>query len=532
MPMKPTDPLKGKSRGTAAQVIAWGDTFGMKRRAFTVAYLNEGELLCNAEGYDFSIWASQAAHETGDPNRGLGFLSAIWEGKGVPAGLGVTDWADESIPFPNTVEGGKRAARAHFVHYMLYSEGPEAVEASSVAEYIPLDYRWNNAIRAGYAGRCRVLDDLSSRWATTRDYGRLICERSMAIWPKLPDAQAAPVEGGTMPGANVLLIAGHRNNGGGNPEEASLTDDLAMAYRDALRAEGHTVAWYQDGLDGDSDPDYANQGLDGVSMGALNWGKRQAGDNLVILDLHFESGGQAAGMFCIVPDKTGLITYAPVAQEPGDVLANMQHDLKLARLLNDRITKATGLTKRTGWIIEPGIMDEHQTGVGGQGYRLATFAYTSPLYTRAIRLVVEHGALDNAGDRAIIFKSGFFAKVGKAAAAAITEMFPTVTVPSTPEEPIEEEPEYPVPTDPKVNYPEGMDRELAGRWFGRVLSGSKVYEYTEGMPISSTWLAAGDYSPIVGYEKYGTREYWRFASGLVIWRPNASATVRVLGGVA
>lgn len=533
MPMRPSDPILGRSRGTAGELMGWLDSFGLiseigaERYLYTLEYIDELERLSNLLGLDFAIVAAQAANETGDPNRGLAFLSRKWVEDGVPAGLGVTDSADLSQPFTR----GADAARAHIVHLALYVMGAQAVQSSPAGEYVELDYRWQIAIDKGMSGAAKTIADLSGRWATQADYAERICARSVAIWPNLPDARAG--EGGErMPGAKVLLIAGHRNTSGGNAEEKSLTDDLARAYFQAITAAGHECSWLERDVDGDNLADAHAGGLDSVGLTALKWGRDTPGDNLVILDLHFESGGGASGCFAIVADKNGLRTYAPVPQEPGDVLANMGLDLKLGRLITRGIRDSAGIPLRAGWLLEPGIMLEKQSGVGGQGYRLATFAYTSPLYMRCARLIIEHGALDSAADRARIFADGFFESVATAAAEAITAVYGAPAIepgePETPGDPTYE----PDPPRPVIEYPEGLDKALAGRWFGEIKQGGKTYRYSEGMPVSSTWLEMGDYSPLVAVEQFGEREYFRFAGGLILWRPNANSPIRKLGAAA
>jgi hypothetical protein len=219
----------------------------------------------------------------------------------------------------------------------------------------------------------------------------------------------------------VLLIAGHRSYGdAGNPVEKNMTDDLARAYKTALTAAGYTVTWLQE-ADGDGDPDDTVGGLDTVSAKAGAWCAKQA--NGVLLDLHFEGTAPSVrGCFAIIPDVTGLRTGAPVAQNPNDTWNANFLDRDLGGEIVQNLHEMTGLPLRTG-IREPGLMDESQTGVGGQGYRLATFAYTSPYRATVVRLVVEHGAHTNAQDRAIITAPGFFAKCGTAAVAALNAVY-------------------------------------------------------------------------------------------------------------
>jgi hypothetical protein len=234
-------------------------------------------------------------------------------------------------------------------------------------------------------------------------------------WGVTPKEKSMPTK------PTVLLIAGHRSHGdAGNPVEKDMTDDLARAYKTALTAAGYSVTWLQE-TDGDTDPDDTVGGLDTVSSKAGQWCAKQT--NGVLLDLHFEGTAPSVrGCFSIIPDRTGLVTGAPAVQHAADTWENNVRDRELGRAIVTNLNALTGLPLRTG-IREPGLMDESQTGVGGQGYRLATFAYTSPSCEKVVRLVVEHGAHTNAQDRAIINAPGFFAKCGAAGVAALNAVY-------------------------------------------------------------------------------------------------------------
>jgi len=68
-------------------------------------------------------------------------------------------------------------------------------------------------------------------------------------------------------------------------------------------------------------------------------------------------------------------------------------------------------------------MDEDETGVGEDGFRLGMFAYTSPHRAKAVRLVVEHGNLSHQQDTAIINRPDFTERCAAAAVDAFTEVF-------------------------------------------------------------------------------------------------------------
>jgi hypothetical protein len=87
----------------------------------------------------------------------------------------------------------------------------------------------------------------------------------------------------------------------------------------------------------------------------------------------------------------------------------------------------------------------------------------------------------------------------------------------------------PMPT----NFPAGLDKDLAAKWFGEVKVGKTVYKFDPNGPVSQLWLASGiatgAWPKLTTYSKFDTREYWTFANALVLWRPNTQAPVRVLG---
>lgn len=75
-----------------------------------------------------------------------------------------------------------------------------------------------------------------------------------------------------------------------------------------------------------------------------------------------------------------------------------------------------------------------------------------------------------------------------------------------------------------IKYPEGLDKEIAGLLFGP--------KFDEKGPVSQLWLAeggkSGRYPRLANDQRFGTRRYWIFEDGWVVWRPNDTAPVRVL----
>lgn len=178
----------------------------------------------------------------------------------------------------------------------------------------------------------------------------------------------------------VILTAGHRNRtNGGAPGEMARTPKFARAYRDALRAAGHTVFYVQE-MDG-GDPDTFAGTLTALTAKVRAIAAGVPGDRLVMLDLHLEEGDAPRGAFTIVPDD-------PTGRSD-DLWKNNADAVRLGHLVADRIAARTGLALRMAK--EPGVMSERQTGVGEDRKRLAMFGGTAALRARMTRLLVEHG---------------------------------------------------------------------------------------------------------------------------------------------
>lgn len=92
-------------------------------------------------------------------------------------------------------------------------------------------------------------------------------------------------------------------------------------------------------------------------------------------------------------------------------------------------------------------------------------------------------------------------------------------------------PSPPTPKPPVV-YPEGMDKDLATQWFGKVVVNGATFEYDPNGSVSRLWLSEGSktgvYPALVSVQTFGARTYWRFENALTIWRPNNTEVVRIL----
>src|SRR5690606_16552782 len=183
MPMRPTDRLIHPSRGNPAQAIAWARQAGPRRLDQVEAFIPAVSRLCALVGLDAAILVAHSAVETGDPVRGGGWRSPIWESRLNPSGLGVTDGGDLGYRFTSGVD----AARAHVVHHYLYAKGPVPPD-SPLAPYVGLDPRYH-AVPAAWRGSVRAIADLTGKWWTKSTGHQAVAERGNQIFPGLPDQQ-------------------------------------------------------------------------------------------------------------------------------------------------------------------------------------------------------------------------------------------------------------------------------------------------------------------------------------------------------
>lgn len=211
----------------------------------------------------------------------------------------------------------------------------------------------------------------------------------------------------------IIVVQGHRNTSGGNPEEAKRTPALANAITTALQRAGHDAFCLQT-ADGSTD-NWFHGSLDGVARRVV-WHHTQRPLDLM-LDIHLESDpANTPGVFAIVPDGDGLRTLTPY--KGSDSAATNLRDRRFATAITAEIARRTGLALRQRTVVAPGVMSEKQTHVGADlGWRLAMFAYTAPVRDRMARLVIECGNLG--ADRRIIDRPDFPEQVAAGVVAGI-----------------------------------------------------------------------------------------------------------------
>jgi hypothetical protein len=219
---------------------------------------------------------------------------------------------------------------------------------------------------------------------------------------------------------NVLLVMGHRNDDGGNQQEAARTPLIVEAADRELRRAGHTVHVLQreDGID--QDPNYTHSSLAYVADRCT--ALIQQHGIQVMIDAHFQGApNPVSGCFAIVPDGNNLSPRPNV----DDSKAANQRSVAFAQRLAQEVSNQTGI--RLLPLGEPGglgIMSETQTGVASQGFRLGMFWRTLPVRAQCAATVMEHG--DILADSGAINSPGFYDRVANAYVRAVNEFWPVV----------------------------------------------------------------------------------------------------------
>lgn len=436
--LRATDRILATRAGDPKTMLEHIDGPDAKDRAYVAA----AEKWHAIAGTDPFIGNVQWGHETGNPKTGAPAESIRWNRDLNPGGVAIPS---DSTVQPFTIKSGDEAARIHV--QCLYSMVTGHLHADvPVPEQLVewFDDVWLPKVNHPKFPTVETVDDLNIRytvdgeahatWAWDATYTDQLIAKAGVWYPDLHEQNdfTTPVEpgtGGTMTKPTIILTAGHRSdNDTGNPDEKNRTQYLAQAYQAAFQAAGYAVHYVQN-EDGDGRPDITSGGLDTVGQKTAAI-MRSIDGPIVDLDLHYE-GASARGVFAIVPDETGLVTAIAGGTPGDDTWGNNPLDVSLARAIAQEISKETGLTLRA--TTEPGVMSERATGVGIQGYRLATMAYSAFARDRAVRLVVEHGSLPTS-DRDIILTNDFTQKCAKAAVRAVNTIYKQSPVkPPTPE---------------------------------------------------------------------------------------------------
>lgn len=156
-------PIIGQSWGTPKHAVEVAIARGAKRPDFLRRYAENLWRDCATLGIRADVAWPQADVETGNRQTGIGFQSDRWVKEGNPAGLGVVDNLPDGTPVHTFTP--ETAARIHATHLAGYAGIAPPVE------WVEMDFRWKDMLRAGYYGVATTTDDLGGRWATGKDYG-------------------------------------------------------------------------------------------------------------------------------------------------------------------------------------------------------------------------------------------------------------------------------------------------------------------------------------------------------------------------
>lgn len=499
-------PILGPTLGDPDAIADWGIANGCPVGTRLRAYLREVYRIASLAGIKAHVVAGQSHLETG------GWTSSAFVLKGNPAGLGVESDADR---LTYDLTDPLLAARIHVVHLALYAMGTTL--PAVLTPYQPLDYRWDEAVLAGYAGKAPTLDGLTMRWAIDSEYAEKIAGRlnDMEAAGLLPQSSTpVPQPPAVLKKPPMLFVSGHRSTGDpGDPVERALTDDLALAYTAAFRAAGFPAYWWQRDLDADTNDTMTVGDLSTVAAGCGRWLAARTEPLSIMIDLHYN--GSSSAVHAIVPNAVGLRSGFAGGSPGDDTPAYNKLDTPLASAIARGIVTANpGMTLHGS----NGVMDEHSTRVGAEGDRLGMFGGTAGSRKKAIRLVVEHGGTNDAS------RPDFFTNCAQAVLAAVVATIPNIgdTTPVV----------EPDPGTPESPYPAGVTRAVAGRLFGTIGS----FHFDPAGPVSTLWLArmkaTGKAPSLAAVWVDGEARFYQFSDGYVVWQPDTSTPVAELGPTA
>lgn len=212
-----------------------------------------------------------------------------------------------------------------------------------------------------------------------------------------------------------ILSAGHRNEDReGAYREIEWTYPQCVLIRDEIKRRGGE-AWIIQEEDGDRDPSFCiGRGLQNAAYLCVELAKAVGGVD-AYLSLHYEGVGNSSvrGAFGIYPD----------ARSGSDIGDNNPLDKQMIHNIANRMATKAGMPKRTGWVKEPGLMSEQQTGVGGKGFRLGEFVGTIGFRTTTARTVFEFGAITNPTDAKMLWDDAWRKRAASAFVDGLEDTF-------------------------------------------------------------------------------------------------------------
>lgn len=459
------DWLAQPTRGRAGEVLAAAEHARPERPQEVAAYLVALEMWCRRVGLDFALLAAQSAHETN------WWRSDAWLTSLNPAGIGITDGPNVGRVY----SGGADAAAAHVVHMYAYVYGPVPT-LHPLSPYTRLDPRYNEVANGRLAGSVSTLDDLTGRWATDLRYSEKIAAVARAIWPSGP-----------------MLSTG-------NSQKEQIMPTLPAV------------------------PNWGTLGIPVIVklIPAGQTNQRPGGAMTAETITHHETANTAVGANALM-HSTWLDNGAPGGADRQVGVHFFVDDTRVVQKLplNEHGWHAgdgsNGPGNRKSIAVEICVNKDGNRQMANRNARILT-AYILTLMGRDVSVVVQHNKWSGKNCPTFIRNGGEWnAHVADIEARRKALLAGPTTPPVTP-----------TPPPPSGGYPEGMTYEMARAWFGSVQALGNTWAFDPAGPVSVLWLAQPTYPALVSVERVGTAQYFRFANGLVIWRPTDTAAVRVM----
>lgn len=506
--MRPTDRIIGPARGDAATVRSKLTAWGTARVADTEAYIAEVFRLAPAVGIDPSVVIAQW-HLESDSGR-----SSHWREKLNPGGIGVTDGGDVSIDYRT----GASAARGQLLHLWAYAT--TARVPAVLTPYMALDPRFKLVRR----GAAPTIQGLQGRWATDPNYAAKLCARGNLIWPDVPEQEAAPEPKPTPPRVEPKP---------GPTPKPNMTKGLVPMPPFAKRLI----------LDKPPGVGYDNLGPREVwgatrhRMQGTLWGTdgyfRQAGVRALT---DFGLDHQTAELLMWCDPFGGMTPWAsgPVSAPYGDgaaFLAKWQ-----ARYGPSVVNRMRVSVELAGFFAQPGsniTADSPWSDLSKRRFAQAMAHYAHD-YGIAWSDFPNH---PNDGFSFLCDHVEFTKGTGKICpgSLAIAETGNVIQLTVDILRAAQAGSVKPPVPPAGLAYPEGMDRDLAIRMFGRVESGGVPYAFDERGPVSRLWLDLGIthephlFPELERVEKGTKGEYFFFDNGMTIYRKDNKGAFRTIG---
>lgn len=489
MPMRESDRLRAPSRGTAAEALAHIDRPDESDRLFVAAL----EAACLALGLDFAPVMAHVHLES------AGLTSPRYLRDKNPSGLGIPS---DGTPQPFAIPDYATAARMHAsaMNRLVDGTRPEPwTLPAEIEAWLGSVWRWHCEAARAAGVIVRTVGDLNIRypdpvrgpnatWAWDAQQGAGIVERGRLLFPSLPDQGATPVPA-PVPAPTIydLRNDAHAARFGLSPAERDYL--LSRRFPDRNGADPRAIVLHSQ---------------DGNTVGSLDWwvngvvnGQRVQASSTVTIQ-------RDGSVLRVIPEEHGPWTN-------GDV---------------NRPTAESAKLRALGGNPNVWCLTIELEGDGRAPLTPAQFAATvwqigdwRSRYPIPLDMVIGHFSINSVSRPNCPDPPPHTTVYGPVKAAIAGSPLPP-----------------PPPPTPASPFPDGMDLDLARRWFGQV-SQFGEYGFTPGQPLSDWWIANGKATgkwpnlgptPAQPVERYDTRTYFRFADGTIWWRPNDQADIRLL----